>query len=105
MEEGVWIDPEVKKIMSEEYFLVSLYVDEKKELPQEEQFVSCITGKRITTVGNKWSNMQVVNFKTNSQPQYVALSADGKILAPPAGYCTKDEYLRFLRTGLDQAKP
>lgn len=105
MEEGVWIDPEVKKIMSEEYVLVSLYVDEKKELPEKEQFVSCITGKRIGTVGNKWSNMQVVNFKTNSQPQYIALSADGKILAPPVGYCTKDEYLTFLRTGLGLNKP
>jgi thiol:disulfide interchange protein DsbD len=105
MEEGVWIDPEVKKIMSEEYVLVSLYVDEKKELPQEEQFVSCITGKRITTVGNKWSNMQVVNFKTNSQPQYIALSAEGKILAAPIGYSTKDEYLSFLRAGLGKANP
>jgi thiol:disulfide interchange protein DsbD len=101
MEEGVWTDPEVKKLMSEKYVLVSLYVDEKKELPQAEQFVSCVTGKNIKTVGNKWSNMQVVNFKTNSQPQYVLLSPDGKQLASPVGYTTKENYLNFLKLGLE----
>jgi hypothetical protein len=49
--------------------------------------------------------MQVVNFKTNSQPQYIALSAEGKILAAPIGYSTKDEYLSFLRAGLGKANP
>ena len=100
MEEGVWVDPEVKKIMSEEYVLVSLYVDEKAELPESEKFISCKTGKRVRTVGNKWSNMQVVNFNTNSQPQYIALSPDGKKLAEPVGYTSKENYLNFLKTGL-----
>jgi thiol:disulfide interchange protein len=100
MEEGVWVNPDVKKIMSEDYILVSLYVDEKKELPVEEQFVSCKTGKTIRTVGNKWSNMQVVNFNTNSQPQYILLSPEGKMLAEPVGYTSVDEYLSFLKSGL-----
>ena len=104
MEEGVWTDFEVKKLMSEKYVLVSLYVDEKKELPKEEQFVSCVTGKNIKTVGNKWSNMQVVNFKTNAQPQYVVLSPDGKQLAQPVGYTSKEKYLKFLETGLEAFK-
>jgi thiol:disulfide interchange protein len=104
MEESVWIDPAVKKLMSEEYVLVSLYVDEKKELPAEEQFVSCITERNVTTVGNKWSNLQLVNFNTNSQPQYIALSADGKILTEPVGYTSKEKYLQFLKAGLDAAK-
>ncbi len=101
MEEGVWVDPEVKKIMSEEYVLVSLYVDEKKELPLEEQFTSCLTGKKVSTVGNKWSNLQVVNFKSNSQPQYILLSPQGKLLAEPVGYTTRDAYLGFLKSGLE----
>jgi thiol:disulfide interchange protein DsbD len=105
MEEGVWVDPEVKKIMSEKYVLVSLYVDEKKALPESEQFTSCLTGKRVTTVGNKWSNLQVVNFKSNSQPQYVLLSPQGKLLAEPVGYTSKDEYLSFLKQGLSAATP
>ena len=100
MEEGVWVDPEVKKLMSEEYVLVSLYVDEKKELPLEEQFTSCKTGKNVKTVGNKWSNMQVVNFETNSQPQYILLSPEGRMLAEPVGYTSTAEYLQFLKSGL-----
>ena len=90
--------------MSEKYVLVSLYVDEKKELPKEEQFVSWVTGMNIKTVGNKWSNMQVVNFKTNAQPQYVVLSPDGKQLAQPVGYTSKEKYLKFLETGLEAFK-
>jgi thiol:disulfide interchange protein DsbD len=104
MEEGVWIDPEVKKIMSEEYILVSLYVDEKASLPENEQYISCLTGKKIKTVGNKWSNFQVVNFKTNSQPQYVLLSPNGVQLNEPVGYTSKDSYLGFLKQGLDNFK-
>jgi len=100
MEEGVWVDPEVKKLMSEEYILVSLYVDEKKELPVDEQFVSCKTGKFVKTVGNKWSNMQVVNFNTNSQPQYILMSPEGKMLAEPVGYTSLEKYLSFLKSGL-----
>jgi hypothetical protein len=44
--------------------------------------------------------MQVVNFNTNSQPQYIALSPDGKRLAEPVGYTSKENYLNFLKTGL-----
>lgn len=104
MEEGVWVDPEVKKIMSEQYVLVSLYVDEKKELPENEQFTSCVSGRRVKTVGNKWSNLQIVNFKSNSQPQYVVLSPEGKQLAEPVGYTDKSTYLTFLKSGLDGMK-
>jgi thiol:disulfide interchange protein len=104
MEEGVWVDPEVKKIMSQDYVLVSLYVDEKAELPKEEQFVSCLTGKRVKTVGNKWSNMQVVNFQTNSQPQYITISPEGKLLNAPVGYTSKENYLRFLKEGISKNK-
>lgn len=104
MEEGVWVDPEVKKIMSEKYILVSLYVDEKKELPEAEQFTSCLSGKRVKTVGNKWSNLQIVNFKSNSQPQYVVLSPEGKQLVNPVGYTDKSTYLTFLKSGLDGMK-
>jgi thiol:disulfide interchange protein DsbD len=101
MEEGVWTDPEVKKLMSEKFILVSLYVDEKASLPEAEKFTSCITGKEIRTVGNKWSNMQFVNFNSNSQPQYVMLSPDGKLIAQPIGYSTKSEYLEFLKKAIN----
>jgi len=102
MEEGVWVDPEVKKIMSEEYILVSLYVDEKRELPASEKFVSCVSGKRVESVGAKWSNLQLVNFKANAQPYYVLVSPDLKVLNQPVGYVNKDAFLAFLKEGLDK---
>ena len=99
MEENVWIDPEVNEYMKNEFVLVSLYVDEKMNLPENEQFISCKTGKNVKTVGNKWSNFQVVNFNSNSQPQYVILSPQGKLLNSPIGYSSKEEYLAFLKQG------
>jgi thiol:disulfide interchange protein DsbD len=105
MEEDVWIDPEVHKLMRDEFILVSLYVDDKTELPKEEQFISCAANdKLVKTIGNKWSNLQYVNFKTNSQPQYVVLSPEGKQLAKPVGYTDKSTYLTFLKSGLDGMK-
>lgn len=100
MEEGVWVDEEVKQIMSEKYILVSLYVDEKAKLPENERFKSCLTGKEIRTVGNKWSNLQLVNFQANAQPYYVLLSPDMQMLNQPVGYVSREEYLGFLKEGL-----
>ena len=86
--------------MKEKFILVSLYVDEKAKLPDDECFTSCKSGKEIRTIGNKWSNLQFVNFNTSSQPQYILLSPEGKMLNEPVGYTSKDNYLNFLKTGL-----
>ncbi|MDX5327013.1 MAG: thioredoxin family protein [Bacteroidota bacterium] len=73
MEENVWSDPRVKQRLAEDVVLISLYVDEQTKLPESEQRVSEDTGKKIKTIGNKWSEFQAVNFKANSQPYYVIL--------------------------------
>ncbi len=73
MEENVWSAPEVMSILRNEVVLISLYVDLREELPEDEQFVSDYTGKKIRTVGNKWSEFQVRHFQSNSQPQYLIL--------------------------------
>ncbi|MFT7588239.1 MAG: thiol:disulfide interchange protein [Limisphaerales bacterium] len=100
MEENVWVDPEVEGLLTNDFVLVSLYVDEKKKLPKEEQFVSCKFNNTIKTVGNKWSNLQAVNFDANAQPYYVLLTPDEKMLNEPTGFTSKDKYLDFLKTGL-----
>ena len=81
--------------------LISLYVDDKEELPEEKQYVSEVTGKKIRTVGNKWSELQTSVYKTNSQPYYVLLDNKGRILAEPRGY-TPDikTYTKYLDEGL-----
>ncbi len=100
MEDNVWSDPKVLKRLSEDYVIISLYVDDKKLLPASEQYTAS-TGKEIKTTGNKWSDMQRTQYNTNSQPYYVLLDNNGKILAHPRGY-TPDvaTYVKFLDEGV-----
>jgi len=88
MEEQVWSDPEVLRRLSNDVVLVSLYVDEKIELPEEEQREVKIgeKNKRLETVGNKWSYLQASKFGTNSQPYYVILDHEGNQLHESAAY-------------------
>lgn len=68
MEEKVWADPKVLKLLNESVVLISLYVDDKRELPIDEQYVSRATGKQIKTIGQKWSDFQISNYKANAHP-------------------------------------
>ncbi len=105
MEEHVWPEPEVDRLLRNEYVLISLYVDEKIELPEEEQVVvEQVTGgtRKLRRVGDKWSHFQTEYFNTNSQPYYVLLSPDGQLLTRPVGYTPDpEEYADFLECGLD----
>lgn len=100
MEDFVWPKPEVYKYLSEKYVVVSLYVDDKAALPENQQFTDPSYG-RINTVGRKWSMIEAEYYKQNSQPLYVLVDNDGKILNAPKGY-TPDvaEYATFLENGL-----
>ncbi len=101
MEDNVWSDPKVLKKLSEQYVLISLYVDDKTPLPADQQYVSPTTGRKIRTTGNKWSDMQASVYSTNSQPYYVLLDNNGKMLATPRGYTPDiDIYASFLDEGL-----
>lgn len=100
MEDKVWSHPKILKKLSEDYVLISLYVDDKKLLPEGEQYISA-TGKKIKTTGNKWSDVQASRFNTNSQPYYVLLDNNGNLLAEPRGYTPDvDTYAQFLDEGL-----
>lgn len=82
MEDYVWSDPHVLKQLREDVVIISLYVDEKKELPESEKYVSKTTGKRIKTVGNKWSDFQISRYQANAQPQYIMLNHEEKEISP-----------------------
>jgi len=106
MEENVWVEPEILKLIDEKYVLVSLYVDDKTALPETEQKTSDCTGKKIRTVGNKWSEYQTCTFQTNTQPYYVLMKQTGEILNTPVGYTPDaNEYKKFLEEGLNKFKP
>jgi thioredoxin-related protein len=106
MEEQVWSNPEVYDIIKNDYILISLYVDDKVNLPEEEQFNYLREKggiKKIRTIGDKWATFQTVNFKNNSQPFYVLLDPEVNLLNPPVGYTPNEkEYLTWLREGLNK---
>ncbi len=87
MEEQVWSDPRVLSRLRNDFVLISLYVDERERLPESEQGISEITGKKIKTVGNLWSEFQALHFQTNSQPYYVVIGHESMdALTEPAAY-------------------
>lgn len=108
MEEQVWSDPRVYKMIKEEYILISLYVDDRKELPKEQQFnYERPKGgvKQIKTIGDKWATFQTVNFQNNSQPFYVLMDADFQMLNKTAAYMPDvEEYYAWLKQGLSEFK-
>ncbi|HAW21137.1 MAG TPA: hypothetical protein DCX14_13235 [Flavobacteriales bacterium] len=105
MEENVWPDPEIYSRISEDYVLISLYVDDRKKLPEEEQF-EFVTAqgrkKKIKTYGDKWATMETETFGTNAQPHYALISPSEELLNIPVGYTPDaDEYKEFLDCGLE----
>lgn len=105
MEEHVWPNEEVYKLINEKYILVSLYVDDKKALRLEDQYISEYTGNKVRSIGNKWSDFQAREFNTNSQPYYVLIAPDGKVLNQPRGYTPDEEaYQGFLECGIETFK-
>jgi thiol:disulfide interchange protein len=105
MEENVWIDKEVEALMKNNFIVVSLYVDERNNLPLSEQMEYTTkngTKKSIISVGDKWATFQSENFNSVSQPQYAILSPDEKALTKTKGY-TPDpaEFIEWLQCGLD----
>ncbi|AZZ59064.1 protein-disulfide reductase DsbD family protein [Riemerella anatipestifer] len=108
MEEFVWSEPDILPILQNEVVLASLYVDDKEELPENEQIKIDMGGgqkKKVKTIGDRWSLFQQVNFNNNSQPHYVLVTPDGKVINKPvSGYMPKEEFKQFLECGVNWFK-
>jgi len=105
MEENVWSESDIYPILKEEYVLISLYVDDRKELPEDQQFdFQYESGrvKTIETVGQKWGTFQTLNFNAASQPYYVLLSPDLEVLNTAVQYTDRDAYKVWLNSGLEK---
>ena len=106
MEERVWSDSRVLQVLKNEIVLISLYVDDKRALPVEDQYTSSINGKKVTTIGKKWSEFQINKYKANAQPYYVLLDHNGDNLNEYSAYNPDiQEYLSWLQEGLENFKP
>ena len=100
MEAVVWSNPEVLKRLNNDYVLLSLYVDDKTDLPVSEQYISKLSNRKIKTLGNKWSDLQATRFNTNSQPYYVIINNEEKVLISPQGFNLDiKNYIDFLDEG------
>jgi thiol:disulfide interchange protein DsbD len=101
METNVWPDKDVYKIISQDYILVQLYVDDKSELAPED-VVTTPEGKTIKTIGKKWSDLQARKFQSNSQPFYVLLDpeTESPLTTPQGADYEIANYKKFLETGL-----
>ncbi|MGY5847776.1 cytochrome c biogenesis protein CcdA [Salegentibacter sp. HM20] len=108
MEEQVWSEPEIFDLLNDDFVLISLYVDDRKELDQSQQFnYQRPNGgiKPIKTIGDKWATFQTLNFQNNSQPFYVLLDNEVNLLNEPVGYTPKtSEYQLWLEQGLEEFK-
>ena len=106
MEENVWTDPAVMSFIQNNFILVSLYVDDKALLPVDKRFTYTTKAgdkKEITSIGDLWATFQAENFNQSSQPLYVVMSPDQKLLSNPVGY-TPDakEYLNWLQCSISK---
>lgn len=105
MEASVWPEPEVLKRLKEDYVLISLYVDDRTELDDSEKYVSDFSGKKISRIGQKWSDMQASVYGTNSQPYYVIVDHEGNKLVPPQAFdLDVQNYVDFLQSGIEMFK-
>ncbi len=102
MEDFVSSDLSILKILKTDLVLISLYVDDKRELPKSEQYVSKETGKEIVSIGNKWSDFQITNYKANAQPYYLILDSKGNTLSDKPESYNSDikEYGAWLSAGI-----
>ncbi len=108
MESQVWTDSEVDKRLRNDVVLVSLYVDDKTELSANQQSTKKL-GERdfsIKTIGNKWSYMQANVYKTNTQPQYILIDGNEKMLTAITAHYDPDikKYLNWLDEGINEFK-
>ncbi|GIR21506.1 MAG: thiol:disulfide interchange protein DsbD [Flavobacteriales bacterium] len=110
MEEHVWPLPEVDKVLRDNFVLISLYVDDKKELPEFDQLyvkrTSGVGTRKLENYGHKWAHFQASYFGVNSQPFYLIMDPNTyQILNDPVGYMPDaNEYISFLECGLSEFK-
>ena len=102
MEERVWSNPKILNLLKKEIVLISLYVDDKRPLPDGQTITSEISGKELRYVGQRWSEFQILRYAANAQPFYVIMDHDENDLIQPIGYTPNDdEYFSWLRKGVD----
>ena len=101
MEANVWSNPDVLEILRNDVIIATLYIDDRTELPENEQVVSTIDGKVKNTLGRKLRDYQVSRYNVASQPFYVLVDANEQSLTTPVAECSVEAFLTFLKSGIE----
>ena len=102
MEAKVWSDPEVLKRLKDNFVIISLYADDRTQLPENEWFVSSVDGKTKKTIGKQNEDLEISMFGTNALPLYVITDSEGKALINTMPTNLKvEEYKKWLDEGYD----
>ncbi|WP_339882675.1 protein-disulfide reductase DsbD family protein [Polaribacter vadi] len=106
MEQNVWVKPSVLGVLKNDVILISLYVDDKRPLPKNEVVESKLKpGKKLKYIGQKWSELQTIKYKTNTQPMYVLMDHNENNLIDPVAYTPDVEtYKNWLKDGISNFK-
>lgn len=105
MENNVWSDERISAILNNDVVLISLYVDDKRLLPESEHHVSKETGNEIESIGDKWTEFMLTKYKTNTQPLYVLTDLEGHTLNGTTSYDPDiEKYERWLKEGIAKFK-
>ena len=106
MEENVWSKPKIYNLLENEFVIISLYVDDRSDLDYNNKFKYINDlGKTqyVNTIGQKWSVFQLLNFKSASQPYYVAIKPTGEILSEPIQYASEKKFENWLNSSISES--
>jgi len=102
METTVFTNPEVIRLLKNNFVIVKLYVDDRTKLPEEDWITSTVDGKVKKKMGQVNADLQIARYRTNTQPYYVIIDNNEKMLGQPLGHTLdKEEFIRFLKKGIE----
>ncbi len=104
IESRVWPDQRVRDYLNNKYVLVSLYVDDKTQLPEKDWYISSYDSKIKKTIGKQNADFQITRFNNNAQPFYVVIDPfSEKIVYRPWGYeLNVESYITHLENGINK---
>ena len=106
MEENVWSKPAIFELLDNNFVIVSLYVDDRTDLSEDDKFKFINQAGKIqyiSNVGRRWSLFQQINFKNASQPYYVAMLPSGKILTEPIQFTSEQNFKNWLELAITES--
>jgi len=105
MEARVWSDPEVLRRLRQNFVIISLYADDRTQLPESEWVTSVVDGKVKKTIGKINEDLEISRYKTNALPLYVITDHEGNPLnTPMPTNLDVDEYIKWLDQGVEEFK-